>query len=126
MPALSGVANTFNFGMFQKNKNAKRELIAKILRQGHSLRGQNISLKYIIDSEYSSSFVFIVSAKIIKSAVSRNKIKRRGRVIISKLLPRVKKDYSALIFFEKGSLEMKFSELEIEITKLLQKAGVLN
>ncbi len=112
--------------MLQKNRRLKKELIAKILRQGCNLRGQNISLKYITDSGQSASFSFIVPSKIAKSAVSRNKLKRRGRAIVFKLLPRIKEGYSALIFFEKGRPEMKFSELEKEIIKLLQKAGFLN
>ncbi len=98
----------------------------KILRQGRNSRGYNIALKYIADSGQSASFAFIVPAKIARSAVLRNKIKRRGRAIVFKLLSRINEGYSALIFFEKGSPEMKFSELEKEITKLLQKAGFLN
>ena len=109
--------------MLQKNRRLKKELIAKILRQGRNFRGQNISLKYIADSGQSASFAFIVPSRIAKSAVSRNKLKRRCRAIVFKFLPRINEGYSALIFLEKGSPEMKFSELEMEITKLLQKAG---
>ncbi len=112
--------------MPQKNKRLKKESIIKILRQGKNCRGQNISLKYIIDSERPPSFAFIISAKTIKSAVFRNKLKRKGRDIISKLLPRIKTGCLALVFFEKGSLKMKFAELETEIIKNLQKERFLN
>jgi len=112
--------------MLRKNRRLKKELIIKILRQGRNFRGQNISLRYITDFGQSASFAFIISSKVARSAVLRNKIKRRGRAIVLKLLPRIKEGYSALIFFEKGSPEMKFSEMETEIAKLLQKAGFLN
>lgn len=111
--------------MFKKNKRLKKESIIKILRQGRNCRGRNVSLKYITDSGQHSFFAFIVSTKVAKSAVSRNKLKRRGRAIISKLLPRVQEGCLALIFFEKGSPGIKFSELEMEIIKLLQKARFL-
>lgn len=109
-----------------KNRRLKKESIIKILQQGRYCRGQNISLKYIIDPKQPASFAFIVPAKITKSAVSRNKLKRRGRAIVFKFLPRIKEGCLALIFFEKGSTTMKFPELEKEIAKLLQKTGFLN
>ncbi len=112
--------------MIQKNRRLKKESIARILRQGRNFRGQSISLRYIVDSGQFSSFAFIIPAKIAKKAVSRNKIRRMGRAIVFHLLPRMKEGYLALIFFEKGSAKMKFSELEQEIIKLLQKAGFLN
>ncbi len=108
--------------MIRKNRRLKKESIKNILRQGRNLRGQNVALKYIIDSGQFTSFAFIVPAKIAKKAVLRNKMKRMGRAIVFRLLPRIKEGYLALIFFEKGSPVMKFAELEAEIIKLLQKA----
>ena len=109
--------------MLKKNRRLTKESIGKILKQGRILRGHNISLKYIADSNQPASFSFIIPAKIAKSAVLRNRLKRRGRAIVFQLLRRIKEGYSALIFFEKGSPKMKFSELENEITALLRKAG---
>ncbi len=109
--------------MLSRNRRIKKELVRKILKEGKVVRGTNLSLKYLFIPSKLSAFAFVVPAKVVKGAVSRNKIKRRSRAIIFKNLARIKKGYLALIFFNKISRKIKFSELEKEITELLRKAG---
>lgn len=108
-----------------KNRRLSRCLIEKTLKQGKTVRGRNLSLKYSVDSGKPAGFAFIVSSKTAKKAVFRNKLKRRGRAAVSSLLPEIKDGCSALVFFEKGSAEMKFSEIRQEITRLFQRAGLI-
>jgi len=110
--------------MLSKKRRLSRELIRKTLREGKGAHGQNVSLKYLAAPLKSSAFAFIVSAKKIKSAVFRNKVKRRGRAIIFKILPRLKEGYAVLFFFKEKSHKTKFSELETEMKKLLQGQGL--
>ncbi len=110
--------------MLSEERRLSKELIKKTLRGGKSAHGQNVSLKYFAAPPKLSAFAFIISAKKIKSAVFRNKLKRRGRAIIFKILPRLKEGHSILFFFKEKSYKMKFSELETEIKKLLQREGL--
>ncbi len=110
--------------MLSKKRRLSKELIKKTLRGGKSVHGQNVSLKYFAAPSKLSAFAFIISAKKIKSAAFRNKLKRRGRAIIFKILPRLKEGYSILFFFEEKSYKMKFLELEMEIKNLLQREGL--
>jgi ribonuclease P protein component len=111
--------------MLSKNRRIPRKLIEKTLKHGKTVRGRNLSLKYSVDSGKPSGFAFIVSSKTAKRAVLRNKLKRRGRAAVFGLLPEIKDGCSVLIFFEKGSAKMKFSEIKQEITRLFQKAGLI-
>jgi len=111
--------------MLSKNRRIPRKLIEKILKEGKTVRGRNLFLKYSLNPGKPASFAFIISSKTVKKAVLRNKLKRRGRAIIFNFLPEIKDGYSVLIFFEKGSVEMKFAELKQEIRSLFQKAGLI-
>lgn len=110
--------------MLPRKRRLSKELIEKVSKQGKTVRGCNIFLKHSIISGNQSGFAFIVPSKTARKAVFRNKLKRRGRTVVSKLLPKIKDGCQALIFFEKGSAEMKFSEIEREITRLFQKADL--
>jgi len=110
--------------MLSKERRLSKELIKKTLRGGKNVYGQNMSLKYFAAPSKLSTFAFIISAKKIRSAVFRNKLKRRGRAIVFKILPRLKEGHSILFFFKEKSYKMKFPELETEIKKLLQREGL--
>lgn len=106
-------------------RRLNRELIKKVLKQGKFVRGRSISLKYSASSLGPTAFGFIISPKTGKKAVFRNKIRRRGRAVVLKLLPEVKGSRSVLIFFGRGSAEMGFPEMEKEISRLFREAGLL-
>ncbi len=108
-----------------KKQRLEKKLIREILQKGRTVHNNNISLKYLIKSDRQKAFAFIVSAKTVKKAVNRNLLKRRGRAIVFKLLPRIEKGLLALIFFKKGSKELSFCSLEAEITQTFQKTGLL-
>lgn len=111
--------------MLPKIRRLNRELIKKALKEGKFVRGRSISLKYSVFPIRPTSFGLIVSSKTGKKAVFRNRIKRKGWAVISKLLPKIKKDRLVLIFFGRGSAEMDFSEMEKEISRLFREAGLL-
>jgi ribonuclease P protein component len=111
--------------MLFKKRHLNKELARKVLKSGKIVRGRGLSLKYFIIPEKPAAFTFVVSSRTVKSAVSRNKLKRRGRAVVFNFLPKVKKGCLALIFFEKGSVKMKFSEMKQEITCLFQKENLI-
>lgn len=108
-----------------KKRRLNRDLMQKALKQGKIVRGRSMSLKYLAVPGCFSAFALIVSRKAAGKAVGRNKLKRRGRAIISKILPGIKEGNLILIFFEQGSAEMKFHEMEQEFLYLFRGAGLL-
>jgi len=57
--------------------------------------------------------------------VSRNRLKRKSRAVVLKLLPVIREGFSVLVFPGKENQEMKFPELEKEMTRIFRKAGIL-
>lgn len=70
-----------------------------------------------------SRFGFVVSSKVSKKAVIRNKIKRRLRNIIKEHMQSIEKGYDIVIFTKKGIEEEK---IEQQLLTLLKKANVYN
>lgn len=110
--------------MLPQNRRLKKELIKETLQEGKVVKGTNISLKYSPFPGQLTSFAFIIPLKTAKRAINRNRLKRRARLIVFQLLTKIKEGYSVLLFFGKGSEEMKFPELQEEIEQLLKKTGL--
>ena len=82
-------------------------------------------LVYPTNSEI-TRFGFIVSTKISKKATQRNKIKRRLRESVKKLLPVMKQGYDVIFLGKKDLLDKKLSEISVEVIHTLRKAGLLS
>jgi ribonuclease P protein component len=65
--------------------------------------------------------VIVVSKKIDKKAVSRNKIKRRIRQILISLKPKIKPGIQMIILTKKNSTKATYSQLEGDLKKLITK-----
>jgi len=74
----------------------------------------------------SSKFSFVVSGKISKKAVQRNKIKRRGYYVIKKFLPQIKTSYYVAFYIKKEIMNLRYDEFEKQILFLLNKAKLIN
>ena len=109
--------------MLSKKRRLNHRIIREILKKGKSARAGNISLKYLVFPGQTPSFSFVVSSKTVKSAVIRNKLKRRGRAAVFSLLPSIREGRQGLVFFGKGSERLKFPAIKKEIVQLFQKAN---
>ncbi len=104
----------------------KKELVKDIVKRGKAAKNSNVFLKYLFIPGRTKSFSFIVSSKVSKRAVLRNKLKRRARAAVLELLPQVKNGYLVVVFFKKNNLGMNFGEIKNELTSLFQKAGMIS
>lgn len=102
-----------------------RKAMTVVMHSGKTYTSSHISLVlYFHPTNKQSSFSFVVSKKTEKSAVIRNKLKRRGRHITREL--HTIKSFSAVFFMKKGISKLSFSELKNDISLLLRKGGVLS
>jgi len=84
-----------------------------------------LAIKFIKNKELFSRFGFIVSKKISKKAVERNRVKRilRESVRLSKNQIKIGCD---IIFIAKNGIELKtHQEIKDVVEKLLMKSGLL-
>jgi len=109
--------------MLKKSQRVDRKTFDLLLKKGKGVYSPLFSLKWVnLGSNW--RFSFVVPSSVSKSAVIRNKIKRRGRHIIRKNSELLRKDLVAALFFKKGVEMLSFIEMEKEIISLLNKAKI--
>ena len=72
-----------------------------------------------------SRFGFVVSTKLDKRAVKRNRVKRVFREAIRPLLPEIKDGFDFVFWVRRRSLEMKSDRMQAVIETVLKKSGLL-
>ena len=85
-----------------------------VYANGKSIRTQKMVVKYTTNPKrVESQFSVVVSKKVLKSAVGRNRIRRRIYEIVRKELPRIDGIYDvAIIIFSKEVKDMPHKELK--------------
>jgi len=108
-----------------KNRLKKKKDFEKILKEGRSVKWDGLALKYYSNSFKESRFGIIVSKRVSKRAVVRNKIKRRIREILRRELKKIKKGQDIILFVFPELKNKEFLEIQEMVIKLLKKGKLL-
>ena len=103
----------------KRNKNFRR-----VYRKGKSVSCSLFVLIYARSRERKLHMGLSVSKKIGNSVV-RNRVKRRMRESFTPLIPSVKSGYDLIFIVREPVVQVKFSDIEKAMRKLLRKAGLL-
>lgn len=97
-----------------------------VYKNGQAIRSHLITMKYITNPHRKHSrFAVVVSKKVHKSAVGRNRIRRRIYEIIRAELPRVTRPHDVVIMVFSGEvLTMSHEELVETITQLFSQGNL--
>ena len=107
-----------------KNRIDKK-LFPEFIRRAKTFSSDNVYLKVSRDCQKNKAFAFVVSLKVSKKAVERNKLKRIARAITSPLLQDVPNGICAAVFFKPAILGKKYGEIKNEIINLYKKAKII-
>ncbi len=99
--------------------------IERVYKKGKSFKEDFLILKVVKSNLAKSRFVFIISRKVSKKAVARNKIKRRLREIIKKQTKRIAPGFDILVIARSEIVEKSFLEIEKILIKLLKRAKLI-
>ena len=96
-------------------------------KQGQTVRGQNVSLKFVRNSRRNSfRAAVVVGRKVSKSAVVRNRIRRRIYEALQAEAHGIREPYDLLFtVFSDQAAATDFADLQRQIRALLTKANVL-
>lgn len=99
-----------------------------ILKNGKPLFSQSFIIKIVKNNLTINRCGFIISKKISKKAVIRNKLKRQLREIIRQQLNFLKTGYDLIIIVKKNTniINKNYQQLISEINHLLKKAYLIN
>ncbi len=111
-----------------QNRLRRRQDFANVYARGDRYRGQYLRLR-IYDTgnlECASQIGIVISKKISKSAVIRNRIKRQLRAIFRQLLSQLKQGLQIVVTVSTLEGSPSYGELQDDLTKLSIKAQVLH
>ena len=100
--------------------------IKDLVKSGQSFFLPELVIKYKANHEHISKVGFIVSTKVDKKAVVRNKVARQLREVVRELIPELKTGYSVLIIAKKKILELDFTSLKKQISFAFEKTRLYN
>ncbi|MDD5569228.1 MAG: ribonuclease P protein component [Candidatus Pacebacteria bacterium] len=107
-----------------KNRLKKEKDFERVFKQGKAAKNALFFLKGLDTGSANTRFGFIVSKKVSKKAVIRNKAKRWMRVIARENLPKIKKGYDIIITAYPKIAGADINEARKEIGNLFSKAGL--
>lgn len=94
-------------------------------QKGKTIRTPKFSLVFAPNQRGKQRFAVVISKKVIKSAVGRNRVRRRVYEAIRLNLAEISESYDYIfIVFSKDLKTMEFTELEKLILKLTEHAKI--
>ena len=108
-----------------KNRLLSKQDFEKIKKGGQKFQGRFFGLLVFQTHLEFSRFGFIISKKVSKKAIQRNRAKRLLRETARTFLPMVKPGFDILVLGKKDLVERSLVEIRSEMQWLLKKSGVI-
>ncbi|MFA6354940.1 MAG: ribonuclease P protein component [Candidatus Paceibacterota bacterium] len=105
--------------MLSKKKRVTKEIFQLILKKGIVVSGSFFLFKYIPFER--PSYSFVVSKKMVKTAIKRNFLRRRGYNILKQ---NNLKPIAGVFFYKKEAINVENIRLKKDIENILEKCKV--
>lgn len=113
--------------MLPKKQKLTKKDFSSLKGGGKSFHSPYFTLRvYKVSTATRSKFSFIISKKVSKKSVVRNRLKRIGYGAINLAFPTIKGGFSCAFFLKNESENLPQGQLSKEIMDMLKKAGVLS
>lgn len=109
----------------KENRLTHRKDFDNTFKKGKGAFSDILGIKFIENNLEESRFGIVVSNKISKKAVIRNKIKRQLREIIHQNLDEIKNRSDVVIICRPGIEKKEFQEIEQTILKTFKKIKLI-
>lgn len=104
----------------KENRLRKKKDFEEVFKRGQTKTGRNIFLKVKKNKLKTNRFGWIVSLKISKKAVVRNRIKRQLRAIAKKNFLNLKQGFDIIVIVKSEIIDKNYQEIENDFEKLLK------
>jgi ribonuclease P protein component len=101
-----------------KNRLRKKNDIDNVFKKGKAMAGGLFFLRFVKNDTSTNRFAFVVSCKVSKKSVTRNKIKRRLREIVKKLTLNTLSGFDFLIIAKPPIINKSFKEIEKDVNEV--------
>jgi len=101
-----------------KNRLRKKNDIDNVFKKGKTAAGNFVFLRFANNNLNENRFAFVVSLKVSKKSVLRNRIKRQLREIIKKINLELKPGFDFLIIARPIIINKNFQEITKDINEI--------
>ncbi|MFA5714166.1 MAG: ribonuclease P protein component [Candidatus Paceibacterota bacterium] len=105
----------------KENRLKRKKEFEAVFKEGKTLKGNYVFLKYSKEEDEKTKIGFVVSKKVSKLAVIRNKAKRRMREIVRLRKKEIKDGMRIIIIALSPIKDAGYEEIEKDIANLLEK-----
>ena len=105
----------------KKNRISNRQLIKKLFEKGRLHKNKLFTFRYLPSIEPVSKFAAVVSSKICKKAVDRNKLRRQIFEAVRLNLNLIKTPIIALIIAKPGSINGDYKAINDSILEFINQ-----
>jgi len=105
----------------QKIRISKKRDFDNVFKNGKSIRGAFLILRFVKNNLENSRFAFLVSKKVSARAVVRNKIRRRLQESVKNFMGGLKENIDAVFIVNPSIKDKNFFETKEEVEKILNK-----
>lgn len=109
----------------KNNRLQKKKDIEKVFKRGRALKEDFLALKTLQNNLDKTRFAFIVSLKVSKKSVLRNRLRRKLSELVRLNLEKIKTGSDNLLIATPGSASKDFWEIKGSLDKLLLRAKLL-
>jgi len=112
--------------MLERTRRVTKIMFDDVLKNGVSSHSPSFSFKILRKTaQIESRFSVVVSKKVAKSAVKRNRLRRIVQAIVRVLYSRTVGGNNCLVFIKKDISQIKNENLKSELEGSLIRAGVI-
>lgn len=104
----------------------KKKEFDRIFKEGKSRQQDILGVKLVVNGLTFNRFGLIVSNKVSKLAVDRNRVKRRLRSCLEQLSPKLKIGYDIVVVTRPGIAELSSVDLNGRLIKIFQSLRLFN
>lgn len=100
--------------------------LRRVKKEGRLFQGKLFGLLLAPSPKAQTRFAFIISTKVHKKAVKRNRAKRLLAAALRELLPQMKSGSDGVFLAKKSLVEADFKQIKQEVILLLKKVHLLS
>jgi ribonuclease P protein component len=110
----------------KQNRFQGRASLGLVFRRGTVTRGRSLGVRWLPDNKANLRAAIVVSRKISKSAVVRNRIRRRIYNLLEANLTNLKNGDLIITVFDASLAEAPAADVEQALKEILKRAQILS
>jgi ribonuclease P protein component len=107
------------------NRLSTKRDITLVFNKGRASHGKGAVVKLRSNNLDKSRFAFVVSTKISKKAVERNRIRRRMREVVRLVFDEIRTGYDVVVIAKAAAKDMNHKTVSADLNQTLRKARLI-